>query len=96
MKNLKKKITAVLASAAILVSSQGGFSSSAFIGGELVKSTLGAALASTAPMIFTRIFSYAVFAYERVSEYFEVEKYKGFRDTKETMKELEKIVNDES
>ncbi|MGN1043879.1 MAG: hypothetical protein ACI4PR_03655 [Acutalibacteraceae bacterium] len=96
MKNLKKKITAVLASAAILVGSQGGFSSSAFIGGELVKSTLGAALASTAPMIFTRIFSYAVFAYERVSEYFEVEKYKGFRDTKETMKELEKIVNDES
>lgn len=96
MKNIKRKIPAVFASVAILMSSQGGFSSSAFSSGELIRSTLGATLASTIPNIFSRIFGYAIFAGERISEYFEVEKYKGFRDTKEIMKELEKIVDNKS
>mgnify|MGYP004523279465 CR=1 FL=1 len=96
MKNLKRKFAAILTSSAILVGSQGGFTSSAFVDGYLVKSTLGSAIASTVPNIVGKILRYMIFTYERIENYIDVEKYKGFRTPQETMKELEKIVNNES
>lgn len=96
MKNLKRKFAAVLTSAAILVGSQGGFTSSAFVGGELVRSTVGSVIASTVPSILGRIFRYMIFTYERIDNYLDFRKYKGFRTPEDTMNELEKIVNNES
>ena len=96
MKNLKRKFAAILTSSAILVGSQGGFTSSAFVDGYLIKSTLGSAIASTVPNIVGKILRYMIFTYERIENYIDVEKYKGFRTPQETMKELEKIVNNES
>ena len=96
MKNLKRKFAAVLTSSAILVGSHGGFTSSAFVDGYLIKSTLGSAIASTVPNIVSKILRYMIFTYERIENYMDVEKYKGFRTPQETMKELEKIVNNES
>lgn len=96
MKNLKRKFVAVLTSAAILVGSQGGFTTSAFVESALLKSTIGAIIASTVPDIFGRIFRYMMFTYERIDNYLDFKKYKGFRTPEDTMNELEKIVNNES
>lgn len=96
MKNLKRKFVAVLTSAAILVGSQGGFTTSAFVESALLKSTIGAIIASTVPGIFGKIFSYMIFTYERIDNYLDFRKYKGFRTPEDTMNELEKIVNNES
>lgn len=96
MKNLKRKFAAVLTSAAILVGSQGGFTTSAFLESALLKSTIGAIIASTVPDILERIFRYMIFTYERIDNYLDFRKYKGFRTSENIMKELEKIVNNES
>lgn len=96
MKKFKGKFVAFIVSSAVLLSSQGGFTGSAFVGGDLFRSTLGSVIASTVPGIFSRLLRYAIFTYEKIDNYFDVEKYKGFREPKETMDELEKIVNDKS
>lgn len=96
MKNLKRKFAAVLTSAVILVGSQGGFTTSAFLESALLKSTIGAIIASTVPDILERIFRYMIFTYERIDNYLDFRKYKGFRTSENIMKELEKIVNNES
>ena len=96
MKNLKRKFAAVLTSAVILAGSQGGFTSSAFAGGELLRSTIGSVIASTVPGICGRIFRYMIFTCERIDNYLDFVKYKGFRAPEDTMKELEKIVKNES
>ncbi len=97
MKNLKRKFAAVITSATVLAGTQGGFKSSAFFApGDLFKSTLGSVIVSTAPRLVERVFNYVVFTLERFDNYLDFRKYKGFRTPEETMKELEKIVNNES
>ena len=96
MRKLKVKALSYALASTLLISNAATLKISAFSWEGMIPSAIASTIASTIPHILYNLWDLAVSTYERIDNYFEVNKYLGFKASQEIVNELEKILNNTS